>query len=136
MKSRKMTMLSTALAALLTLAAPSGFAADKTRELNDIAKAADTAKTPEDHARVAQQYNQRAHTLDMKAQKLEKELRTQDAGPTAAMAHKWPALMNNSRDRQERLAMQWRRAAEEARELARHHNRLAGRTADEVAVRK
>jgi hypothetical protein len=42
------------------------------------------------------------------------------------MKHKWPAMAAAPVERERRLAMQARRAANEARELAQKHEALAG----------
>ena len=101
-------------------------------EAKDIDAIAKTADNPADHARVAKQYLTRAQGLEAKADKLERDLRA-SASNRSAMDQKWPALMNGMREKKEQNVMQARRAANEARELAQHHSRLAGRTLEQIA---
>lgn len=127
-------MLSMALGALLTVTAPGAFAESKTPDLKETAKMASRARTQSEHAVVAQRYLVHVSELERKAGLLEDEVRNWNPGPTAAMEQKWPALMQASRDRKARLAMQARRAAKESRDLALHHSKLAGRPLEELAV--
>jgi hypothetical protein len=131
MKSHSSTKLSIALGALLLAATP-GFSANAPNS-KEVAKMAQTANSPSDHANVAKHYLDLSKQHEAKADKLEKELSRYNPGPTAAMEQKWPALMNASRERKERLAMQSRRAAQEARQLAKHHSQRAGRTLEQIA---
>jgi hypothetical protein len=97
-------------------------------EAKVLEKMSKNAQTPEDHAKVAKQYRLRAESLQEKAEKHEadaRKLRSTNANP---MASKWPAMVNNGADRERRLAMQARRAAQECFELANHHVRLAVET--------
>ncbi len=96
--------------------------ADEPKKLAQLAK---DAKTASEHAQVAKQYREHAASLEKKAAKLESEARVQDAGPTRAMEQKWPAMIVNARERKAQMAVQARRAAEEAREVADRHDRLA-----------
>ena len=138
MKSPIHTTLSLALGALLTVATPGLFAASEVAGSQEIAAIATKASTPDEHSKVARRYLNLAKSLDATAEKLERELRGSDSGPTRAMEQKWPALMSKSgqsRERKERLAMQNRRAAQESYDLARLHSKLAGTTIEQIAAR-
>jgi hypothetical protein len=104
-------------------------AAEPTRntplEASEIDKLAKEAKTVAEHARVAFHYDLRGKQLEEKADKIEREIRQQQASPSA-MATKWPAMVVNARERRAQTAMQARRAAEECYRLAQHHRTLAG----------
>ena len=132
MKSRKQTILTLALGMTLGLMVPAGTAAERVLEAKDIAAIAQTANNPADHARVAKQYLSRAEALEARADKMEGELRASRTN-RSAMDQKWPALMNGMREKKEQNVMQARRAANESRELAQHHSRLAGRTLEQIA---
>ena len=129
----KMTTLSITLAAALALV-PGAFASERARNAHDIAEMAKSATTPADHARVARGYLEHARSLDAKADKLERDVEAAKSGPKSAMEAKWPAMVTGSRDRKERLAMQTRRAAQEAQRLAEHHSKLAGRSLEQIAA--
>ena len=133
MKSRKQIILTLALGMSLGLSVPvAATAAERVPDVKDIAAIAKTASTPAEHARVAKQYLTRAQALETKADKLERELRA-SASNRSAMDQKWPAMMNGMREKKEQNVMQARRAANESRELAEHHSRLAGRTLEQIA---
>ena len=83
------------------------------------------ADSPKEHAQLAKEYRLRAEEFDAKADKhLAKanELRKGSANPMAA---KWPGMANSGWQREEQLAMQARRAAEESRQQASRHIDLA-----------
>ena len=133
MTSRKQTTLTLALGMILALTVPAAAtAAERAPNVKDIDAIAKTASSPADHVHVAKQYLNRAQALEAKADKLERELRASTKN-RSAMDQKWPALMNGMRDKKEQNVMQARRGANEARELAQHHSRLAGRTLEEIA---
>ena len=132
MKNRKQAILTLALGVMLGLTVPAGTAAERVLEAKDIDAIAKTADSPADHAQVAKQYLTRAEALEAKADKLERELRS-SASNRSAMDQKWPALMNGMREKKEQNVVQARRAANESRELAQHHSRLAGRTLEQIA---
>jgi hypothetical protein len=125
--------LSIALAAFLAVLAPGAFAAKPVAEAKEISKMAKEADTPAEHAQVAKQYLLRAKALEAKADEIERDLRDQKNGPHNPMATKWPAMVNGARERQERVAMQTRRAAQESYRLAEHHSKLSGRSLDQIS---
>ncbi len=98
----------------LTLTAALGWAID----LKDLAAA---ASTPAEHAKVAKQYRAHAGQLEEKAQKHEAEARRLEAMPRPAIEHKWPAMGRQPWIEERKLAMQARRAANEARAIAEKH---------------
>lgn len=97
----------------------------KPLEAAEIDRMAKSAKSAADHERVAAQYELRGKTLEARADGIEREIRKEQAAPSA-MATKWPAMVANARERREQTAMQARRAAEECYRLAAHHRSLAG----------
>ena len=132
MNSRKQTILTVALGMMLGLMVPAGTAAERVLEAKDIDAIAKTADNPADHAQVAKQYLTRAQDFEDKADKLDRDLRA-SANNRSAMDQKWPGLMNGMREKKEQNVMQARRAADESRQLAQHHSRLAGRTLEQIA---
>ena len=133
MTSRKQTTLTLALGMILGLTIPAAAtAAERVPDVKDIDAIAKTASSPADHVRVAKQYLNRAQSLEAKADKMERDLRG-STNNRSAMDQKWPALMNGMREKKEQNVMQARRAANESRELAQHHSRLAGRTLEQIA---
>jgi hypothetical protein len=131
MRSRKNMMLAIALGTLLGINAPAALAGERVKEAKQIDEIARNASSPADHAKAAKQYLDRAESLTQKADKLERELRQTGTSP---MNQKWPGMMAGMKDRKERDVMQARRAANEARELAQHHSRLAGRSLEQIAA--
>lgn len=132
-RSIKQTILIMAVGAFAWLT-PNATAVERVLEEKEIAKLAKSAETPAEHAQVAQQYLWRAKALEAKADKIERELRNERQGWQPPLATKWPAMVENSRERKERVAMQARRAAKESMELAAHHSKLAGKSLDEIAT--
>ena len=128
----KNSILSVTAGAMLALFAPNAMAVERVLEEKEIAKMAREADSPAEHTEVAKQYVWRAEALEAKADKIERELRDEKQGFNQ-MAHKWPAMVQNQRERKERVAMQARRAATEAMRLAEHHSKLAGKALDEIA---
>lgn len=94
---------------------------NSTAALEAMAKAADS---PKEHAQVAKQYRLRAEALEAKAVKHE-ENANQMRKNTNAMAHKWPAMVNNGWQKESQLAVQARRAAQECNAIAAKHVGLA-----------
>jgi hypothetical protein len=86
---------------------------------------AKNATTPAAHSEVARGYRDWANTLEAKAVKHESNAERL-AGDTRynPMRHKWPAMAAAPAERERRLAMQARRAANEARALALKHEGL------------
>lgn len=83
------------------------------------------ADTPKEHAQLAKEYRLRAEELEAKADKHQSKANDMRKGPLNPMATKWPAMANNGWQREEQLAMQARRAAEECRQQASRHINLA-----------
>jgi len=106
----------------LILGAGMMFAADP-QKLQTLAK---NAITPAEHAEVAIGYTEWAKALEAKAVKHEAtaERLTREAHLNP-MRHKWPAMAAAPIERENRLAMQARRAANEARQFAMKHEALA-----------
>ncbi|HYO81905.1 MAG TPA: hypothetical protein VES20_10915 [Bryobacteraceae bacterium] len=129
MKSQNKMILSMALGVLLAASAPAVVAGERSTKPAEIQQMARNANTPEEHAKVAKLYLSRADELSSTADRLERQVRE----GTLPMGQKWPGMIAGMRDKQERNAMQARRAANEARELALHHSRLAGRSLDQLS---
>jgi hypothetical protein len=106
----------------LMLAAGLAFAAGAQK----LQTMANNANTPAAHSEVARGYLEWAKSLDEKAAKHESnaERLARDAAYNP-MKHKWPAMAAAPAERERRLAMQARRAANEARQLAMKHEALA-----------
>ncbi len=83
------------------------------------------ADSPKEHAQLAKEYRLRAEELEAKADKHQSKANEMRKGPLNPMATKWPAMANNAWQREEQLAMQARRAAEECRQQASRHINLA-----------
>lgn len=98
-----------------------------------LQKQARAASTPSAHAEVARGYQQWADTLDAKAAKHEANVQRM-AGDNGynPIRHKWPAMAAAPAERERRLALQARRAANEARALALKHESLAAARLAEV----
>jgi hypothetical protein len=119
------TPLQIAVVALsfVLFSAPS-FAAEPALDATRIERMSKEASTPEQHAAVAKQYRLRAEMFEAKAQQHEAESKKLQRNPSP-MAAKWPAMSRNSAERENRLAMEARRAAQECYGRADHHIRLA-----------
>ena len=85
------------------------------------------ANTPKEHAQVAKTYRLRAEAQEAKAAEHEANAKKM-RNSTNAMAHKWPAMVNNGWQRESQLAVQARRAAQESRAIADRHLSLAVET--------
>jgi hypothetical protein len=130
--SLKSLTLSIAIGTLLAI--PGAFADERVPDIKEITQMAKSADTPAEHERVARSYVLHARALEFKAEKLEREVQAQRTGPTRGMEQKWPGLIKTKRQRNEQLAMQTRRAAEESLRLAEYHSKLAGRTLEQIAT--
>lgn len=97
----------------------------ETERLEALAKSADTAA---EHAYVAKQYRLRSEALEAKAVEHEKKAAGLKAAPRSPMAHKWPAMSAKPWEKEQKLAMQSRRASQEALILANRHIRLSVET--------
>lgn len=110
--------------AVLIVFAGSSAGAEKVLEARVLEKMAKEAVSPSQHATVAKQYRLRAESLEQKAAEHDataNKLRTVHN----PLAHKWPAIGNQAVEREKKLAMQARRAAQECSALADRHIRLA-----------
>lgn len=135
MTSRYKTLAATMMFGALLAFAPAAPAAEKNLEPKKLAQLAKDAQTSSEHSDVAKHYRDHAVSLEQRAAKLEKEAEIQDAGPTAAMAQKWPAMIHNMRERKAQMAVQARRAAQEAYAIAERHENLAEKSGERVAGR-
>lgn len=125
MKRPVLNTLNATVAALALFAfSDRAAAAEPVLEAKVIERMSETAVTASDHARVAKQYRLRAVSLEVKAETHEAEARKLRAVHNP-MATKWPAMGRAAEDRENRLAMQARRAAQECYARADHHIRLA-----------
>jgi len=115
-----------AAVAVLVVAASTGYgrAAEPVLEAVALEKMSAAAVTASDHARVAKQYRLRAESLETKAKQHEQEARRLGSGHNP-MAVKWPAMGRAAAERESRLAVQARRAAQECLARADRHIRLA-----------
>lgn len=95
------------------------------QRLETLAKSADTQA---EHAYVAKQYRLRSEALETKAIEHEKKAAELKAAPRSPMAYKWPAMANKPWEKEQKLAMQARRASQEALALANRHIRLSVET--------
>jgi hypothetical protein len=124
MKPARYTLQAAAAVLALVALADRGQAAEPVLEAKAIERMSETATTASDHARVARQYRLRAESLEAKAADHEKEARRLRAVHNP-MATKWPAMGRAAEDRETRLAMQARRAAQECYARANRHINLA-----------
>ncbi len=84
------------------------------------------AAGPVNHREMVKTYGGRAVELEAKADRHEKEAERLDkASLNNPLRHKWPAMAAAPAERERRLAMQARRAASEARQLAAKHHSLS-----------
>lgn len=110
--------------ALLALSIPM-IAAEPAVETGKLEQMAKAAKSASDHAAVAKQYRLRAEAFEAKAEKHESEAHSMRNSASIGIAAKWPAMAQKSVQKERQKAMQARRAASEAYELADRHSRLA-----------
>lgn len=108
---------------LLTMPAKAGI--DPAKSADEIQTMAKNATSGSDHANVARHYRLRAEELEAKAKRHEEEARKLEKQPLPGMAYKWPAMVPRPAEKERRLAMQARRAANEASKLAARHLHLA-----------
>ena len=102
----------------LTLALTTTLAAQSTQT-------ASKAIDPQREALLAQQYREKAAAQIEKAKKHEAKAEQLTPKGYAPMQHKWPGLANASANRERSLAVQARRAAEEANRRALEHEKRA-----------
>lgn len=94
--------------------------ADSTR-LEAMAEAAECAA---EHGEVAKHYRLRSEQLEAKAVRHEEKAAALEARPKGPMHHKWPAMAQKPWTKERDLAVQARRAANEAQMLANKHVQL------------
>ena len=92
------------------------------QDLQAMSKSAVTAKQ---HEEVAKLYRERATELTAQAVKHEKKAADLMNRPAAPLVHKWPAMQTKPWEKERKLAVQSRRAAEEATQLSARHTQLA-----------
>ncbi len=98
----------------------------QTANEKNLQQMAQAATTSAQHGEVAQQYTLRAEQFEAKAKKHEAAAAELAARKNNyAMTHKWPAMIQGPIDREKRLAMEARRAAEESQALAAKHGQQA-----------
>lgn len=111
---------------MLSLIATAGLALAAEPDAKRLAAMARAAATPAANADVARGYREWAAVLDEKAKNHEAEAEALAKAPGYnAMRYKWPALAAAPAERERRLAMQARRAANEARLTAEKHEARA-----------
>ena len=125
-KSIKLSIFHAVLSlALLLVSGPPAAAAEPligATELQDLAR---NASTSAEHATVAKHYRMRAESFEAKAKAHDETAKELKSTPLPPMAHKWPSMVNRPWEREERLAMQARRAAQESLALAGRHLQLS-----------
>lgn len=89
---------------------------------------AEAAQCAAEHGEVAKQYRLRAETLDAKANEHERKAAELEKKPKGPMHSKWPAMASKPWVKERDLALQTRRAAKEAQQLADRHVRLGVET--------
>lgn len=90
-----------------------------------LAQRSQEATTAREHAILAREYRQRAESLERTARAHEADAAKRSARPRFPHESKFPAHIRNTGERQHQLAVQARRAAQEAYARADHHVRLA-----------
>jgi hypothetical protein len=115
--------LASLMAAVVLMGMPlPAVAADLIVEDHELIAMAKSAATPAQHAAVAKQYRLRAEALEANASDHEAAARKAEGRPLPPIAHKWPAMYRNTGvEKEKQLAIQARKAAEEARSLAAYH---------------
>jgi hypothetical protein len=91
------------------------------------------ASSVEEHQDVAKRARTQAAELNAKADRHEKRVAELMAQPAPPIAHKWPAMQPKPWEKERKLAVQARRGAVEAAQLAARHEELATRTAAKSA---
>lgn len=125
-------MLSAVLGGLM-IPVPELRAAQPALDAKAVDRLAVDARSSTEHLSVAKHYRERAKSLEDKASKLERAVREEKTRPQSAMETKWPAMIVNARERKVQIAMQSRRAAQEALALAQRHEKLAAQADASVA---
>jgi hypothetical protein len=107
----------------ITAAAP--VAAEPMVDEKKLEVLAKEAKTPADHARVANQYRLRAEAFELKAIEQEAIAAKEAKRTPNPLAAKWPGMARNTAKQARDKAVQARRAAAECYELASRHVALS-----------
>ncbi len=115
------------VAGMLTAASAADVSAQVGRNVTDdtLAQRSQEATSAREHATLAREYRQRAEALETTARGYEAEAAKRSARPRFPHEGKFPAHIRNTGERQHQLAVQARRAAQQAYERADHHVRLA-----------
>lgn len=106
-------------------AGASAQAQSRTSAEDTLARRSQEATTAREHATVAREYRERAEALDKQATAYEAEAARKSARPRFPNESKMVAHLRNSGERERQLAVQARRASQQAFERADHHIRLA-----------
>lgn len=123
-------MIRISLVAVLAALSLTANPIDQATKVDDkqLSQMAQQARTAAEHNRVAALYEKRAEAMEAKAKEHEAEAtRLENRQGYNPMAHKWPALAKGPVEHQRSKAMQARRAAREALELAARHRELAAK---------
>lgn len=99
--------------------------AQSTQSKPDLQAMAKSATTATQHSEVARLYKLRADEWFAKAAQHEREAARLEAQPAPPIAYKWPAMRPRPWEKERQMAMQARRAAEEASQISARHFRLA-----------
>lgn len=108
---------------LFALSAAPGASVDSPMDELELEAMARKAKTRAEHVAVAKQYRLRAESFEAEAKKHEAEVQRILSRPASPLELKWPAMARKSWQLERQLAMQARRAAQEAYEKADWHLR-------------
>ncbi|MDX1982163.1 MAG: hypothetical protein SFV51_17960 [Bryobacteraceae bacterium] len=122
---KRILQMTAAAGLALSLTMGVSMAAEPIAEAKKLEAMATAAKTPAEHASVSRQYRLRAESFEAKAAVHEAEAKKLSERPRHAMDYKWPAMTNSGRDRERRLAMEARRAAQECYAIAERHAQRA-----------
>lgn len=115
------------VAGMLTVTGATAVSAQAGRNVADdtLTQRSREATSAREHATLAREYRQRAEALERTARSHEADAARLSARPRFPHEGKFPAHIRNTGERQHQLAIQSRRAAQEAYERADHHVRLA-----------
>ena len=133
MNSRYRSYILTAILGASIMSTPRIRAAEPGISASAIDRLVVDARTSAEHDTVAKHYRERAKSLEAKADRIERDIREEMARPKSPMEIKWPAMIVNGRERRAQIAVQSRRAAQEALTLAQRHEKLASQAGDSVA---
>lgn len=117
---RSSSVVMLALAALCFTAAPGARASETSMEDAQLVELSRTAATPQQHAQAAKQYRLRAEALEAQATQAEM-VATRALSSQPPLRYKFPSAFSASLDQDKQRAIQARRSAQEARNLAHWH---------------